>query len=85
MSEANALHPRRNKTNHRGGSGRLPPPLGDTNQLEDIAYVIDSGNEAEWEDDTAYVTEETKRRKVATRWPMVALGALAFMRITRHH
>lgn len=26
-------------------------------QMEDLAYVIDSGNEAEWEEGVAYVIE----------------------------
>ena len=29
----------------------------DSAQTEDIAYVIDSGNEAEWSEDIAYVID----------------------------
>lgn len=29
----------------------------DNEQTEDFAYVIDSGNEAEWGDDVAYVID----------------------------
>jgi hypothetical protein len=41
----------------------------DSAHSEDLAYVIDSGNEAEWKDDIAYVIEQaclaTSERRLA--------------------